>query len=418
MKSIPAARGIQPFDSSDKGEPVALAPRNVFLSNAPNNQHCLTRWTNYYELPIEYRVEIHHGIFQPSNPTLATEFMPDSLPEKRRFLVVDNSVDDLYGQEIRSYFDFYGVRAHLVIIRGEEENKRFDAVEKVFQELCTFGLHRREPIIAVGGGVVLDVVGFVASIYRRGVPYIRVPTTLLALVDASVGVKTGVDFVSDTKGPLKNRMGSFHAPCAAYLDKRFISTQNTRNIVNGLGEIMKLALVRSVTLFELLEKNGARIVEEKFQGEKLGEDQVINLSIQIMLEELGPNLWEYDLERCVDFGHSFSKIIEMQCTDGIMHGEAVNVDGFFCCILSWRRGLLTREELERVFLCMKSIGLPTIHTLCQPDTLWRGVEDAIEHRHGQQRIPLVRGIGHSVIVNDITREEIVQAVGDLESIHQ
>lgn len=103
-------------------------------------------------------------------------------------------------------------------------------------------------------------------------------------MDASVGVKTGVDYVSKRQGPLKNRMGAFYGPCAAFLDKSFIGTQDERNIVNGLGEIMKLALVRSVELFELLEMHGARIVEERFQGMDDVADRVIELSIQLMLE--------------------------------------------------------------------------------------------------------------------------------------
>lgn len=100
-----------------------------------------------------------------------------------------------------------------------------EAVDKILEELCRFGLRRREPILAVGGGVLLDIVGMAASLYRRGVPFVRVPTTLLALVDASVGVKNGVDYCSCSMGPQKNRVGTFYAPVGAFLDKSFIATQ-------------------------------------------------------------------------------------------------------------------------------------------------------------------------------------------------
>ncbi|CAN0130357.1 unnamed protein product [Ectocarpus fasciculatus] len=172
-----------------------------------------------------------------------------------------------------------------------------EAVDTILEELCRFGLRRREPILAVGGGVLLDIVGMAASLYRRGVPFVRVPTTLLALVDASVGVKNGVDYCSCSMGPQKNRVGTFYAPVGAFLDKSFIATQDERNIINGLGEIMKLALVRSTELFALLELHGARLVRERFQGADGVSDRVIELSVQIMLEELGPNLWEHKLER-------------------------------------------------------------------------------------------------------------------------
>lgn len=100
-----------------------------------------------------------------------------------------------------------------------------EAVDTILEQLCRFGLRRREPILAVGGGVLLDIVGMAAALYRRGVPFIRVPTTLLALVDASVGVKNGVDYCSCSMGPQKNRVGTFYAPMGAFLDKSFIATQ-------------------------------------------------------------------------------------------------------------------------------------------------------------------------------------------------
>eukprot|EP00871_Galdieria_phlegrea_P005709 jgi/Galph1/625/GphlegSOOS_G5350.1 len=366
--------------------PLSRAPYNVFLN--PTSGLCQKSWTNYFDLPVQYTVEIYKGILDVTNDTLATRFLPD-MEQRRRFLVVDEQVYKLYGEEILNYFKSHQVKPYVVVIPGGEENKTYVAVDKVLEELCEYGLHRREPIVAIGGGVVLDIVGFAASCYRRGVPYIRVPTTLLAIVDASVGVKTGVDYVSKTYGRLKNRMGAFYAPCAAFLDKKFIATQDDRNIINGLGEIMKLALVCSPELFDLLEKHGRRLIEERFQGDVDVADRVIQLSVQLMLEEIGPNLWEYKLERSTDFGHTFSKIIEMEAEPPLLHGEAVNIDGFFCVILAHRRKLISTRERDRVFNTMKALNLPTIDPLCVPKVLWRGLEDAIEHRHGKQRLPLL-----------------------------
>lgn len=118
-----------------------------------------------------------------------------------------------------------------------------DAVDTILEELCRFGLRRREPILAVGGGVLLDIVGMAASLYRRGVPFVRVPTTLLALVDASVGVKNGVDYCSCSMGPQKNRVGTFYAPVGAFLDKSFIATQ-----VCGCGLICSYLFVSILLL--------------------------------------------------------------------------------------------------------------------------------------------------------------------------
>ncbi len=307
----------------------------------------------------------------------------------------------------------------VVVVPGEEENKKFAAVETIFNALCEFGLLRREPIIAIGGGCVLDIVGFTASTYRRGVPYVRVPTTLLAIVDASVGVKCGVDWDHPTAGGLKNRMGAFYPPCAAYLDKSFIATQDERNIVNGMGEIMKLALVRSEELFGLLEKHGERVMKERFQVNDGVDDRIIELSIQIMLEELGPNLWEYRLERCVDYGHTFSKILEMRSEPPLMHGEAVNIDGFFCVVLALKRNWISIEVANRILSVMRALSLPIWDAACTQEVMWKGIVDGTEHRHGKLRMPLVRNrIGSYDFANDVSEAEIANALDAAMSILQ
>uniref|UniRef100_A0A7S2Y0A6 3-dehydroquinate synthase domain-containing protein n=1 Tax=Fibrocapsa japonica TaxID=94617 RepID=A0A7S2Y0A6_9STRA len=397
--------------------PNRRAPKNV-MSFRCSQTGAPLGWRNVFNLPISYDLEVVPGCLNPSGPHSGlADFMQPHNGPRRRFLVIDEAVDKLYGAQIRVYFEAHGVQTHVVVLPGEECSKRYQAVDTILEECCKFGLHRREPIVGIGGGVILDIVGMAANLYRRGVPYFRVPTTLLALVDASVGVKNGVDYCSVSKGPQKNRIGSFYAPSAVYLDKSFVATQDKRNIVNGLGEIMKLALVRSTELFNLLEEHGERLVLEKFQGQDKVADRVIELSIEIMLEELGPNLWEYKLERCVDFGHTFSKIIEMQPNADIMHGEAVNIDGFLCVLISHRRGLITLEERNRIFACMTAMGLPTTCDFCTMEVLKQGLIDAVEHRHGAQRIPLVKGIGGSVVVNDITPAELEVALRDLVEVH-
>jgi len=301
------------------------------------------------------------------------------------------------------------------VLNGGEADKRPAAVDKLLDELCAYKLRRREPFLAIGGGVVLDIAGMAACLYRRGVPFVRVPTTLLAIVDASVGVKNGVDYCCGvTDETYKNRVGSFYAPSSCLLDPAFIATQDERNICNGFGEILKLALVRSVDLFELLETYGAELVKSRFTESSSAPKEVgtriIDLSIQIMLEELGPNLWEQKLERCVDYGHTFSKLLEMVPGADIMHGEAVNVDGFFCCILSYLRGYISRETVDRIFNCMKSLKLPTNSKDLNSKLAWQSCKDAVEHRHGEQRIPLITDIGESVCVSDVTPEELSKAI--------
>lgn len=374
-------------------------------------------WRNIFSLPISYDVNVvpHGTLLNPSNPQLLHATGPTSEEYKRRFAVVDNSVDELYGDAIRAYFVAKGIELTTVIINGGEAEKRPEAVDKILDELCAYKLRRREPFLAIGGGCLLDIAGMAACLYRRGVPFVRVPTTLLSIVDASVGVKNGVDYCCPvTNDTYKNRVGSFYAPSSCLLDNSFIASQDARNISNGFGEILKLALVRSEDLFELLESHGAGLIESRFAASPSVpagvSDRIIDLSIQIMLEELGPNLWETVLDRCVDYGHTFSKLLEMVPGADIMHGEAVNVDGFFCVVLGYLRGFIDMETVNRIFKCMQSLNLPTNSDDLQSELAWQSCKDAIEHRHGEQRIPLITGIGESICVSDITQEELDRAL--------
>ena len=418
-------------------KPLERAPENVFVFSKTHTKETtevektpaalvttkktiVTRtrgWRNVFTLPISYDVNVipYGTILDPSNPQLleSTGHHPEGY--NRRFAVIDEAVNKLYGDKIRDYFKVNGIDLTACIITGGEPDKRPAAVDKLLDELCAYKLRRREPFLAIGGGVLLDIAGMAACLYRRGVPFVRVPTTLLAIVDASVGVKNGVDYCCDvTNETYKNRVGSFYAPTSCLLDPAFIETQDERNICNGFGEIVKLALVRSEDLFELLETYGATLVKSRFAPASNVPTEVgtriIDLSIQIMLEELGPNLWENKLERCVDYGHTFSKLLEMVPGADIMHGEAVNVDGFFCCILSYLRGYVTMETVQRVFSVMKSLSLPTNSADLNSKLAWQSCKDAVEHRHGEQRIPLITEIGESICVSDITPEELDRAL--------
>lgn len=408
-------------------KPLEGAPHNVYSISKTLTAHVDNKagalvthsrgWRNVFNLPIAYDVNImpHGTLLDPVNRQLleSTGVHPEGY--NRRFAVLDSAIETLYGPKIQEYFKLNGIDLTVCVLNGEEANKRSDAVDTVLDALCAYKLRRREPFLVIGGGVVLDIAGMAACLYRRGVPFVRVPTTLLAIVDASVGVKNGVDYCCSITGETyKNRVGSFYAPSSCLLDPAFISTQCDRNICNGCGEIIKLGLVRSIDLFELLETHGAALVKWKFapESETLKEVgyRIISLSIQIMLEELGPNLWEKTLERCVDYGHTFSKLLEMVPSADIMHGEAVNIDGFFCCILSYQRGYISMDTVKRVFACMKSLNLPTHSPHLQTDLAWQSCIDAVEHRHGEQRIPLITDIGESICVSDITRDELDHAL--------
>jgi 3-dehydroquinate synthase len=321
----------------------------------------------------------------------------------RRFIVVDEVIYATRKDKIHAYFDHHGIEVRVLPVPATEQNKNFDLFFQIARELDSFRLNRRhEPIIVIGGGVLTDVVSLVASCYRRGTPCVRVPTTLMGLVDAAIGIKTAVNF-----NGYKNRIGSFEPPFACILDRGFLSTLPMRHILNGVGEIVKLALIKDATLFELLESEGKQAILDRFQTKG---SEIFRRSIDGMLEELEPNLFEDNLERIVDYGHTFSLVLEMQDLDGVLHGEAVAIDCAFTAILAQERGMIPPFLCNRVLSTMANLGLPLYHPLVDADLMWEGLEERTAHRDGYQRVPLMCGLGKAAFVNDITHAELVHAV--------
>ena len=359
-------------------------------------------WTVKAELPVEFTLKYSSDIFNINNHDLL------SFGESnRKLVVIDKAVNEIYGQRLVDYFKTMKVELKLFVLDAIEANKTWEYTDKVLQFFEDAGSLRREPIIVIGGGVLLDLVGFCCSIYRRGIPYVKVPTTLLAIVDASVGVKVAANHFER-----RNRIGAYYPPIATLLDKKFIATQDGRNIINGIAEIFKLAVIKDIELFELLEESYEQLISERFQ---LGAVpvRVINLAITGMIEELSPNLWERKLDRCVDFGHSFSPIIEMKNIVTLQHGEAVALDCLFSSCLAYVRGFLDMPTLVRIFKTARNLKLPVFHKdFCDFNLLKRALSDTMKHRNGNQYLPVPLGIGNYKILNDVTDDEI-RAASDL-----
>lgn len=358
-----------------------------------------------YQHKIEYEVVTTSNLFQPQNWALLSA---GRIEDARRFVVVDSNVAAHYEDEIRKYFEYHHIEAKIVTFPGGEENKTIEYFTSLVQELDSFPIHRRdEPIIAIGGGVLTDVVGYVASSYRRGVPHIKVPTTLMGYVDASIGIKTGINFNGN-----KNRLGAFHAPQMVLLDKAFLKTLPKRHILNGVCEIIKLAIIKDPELFNLLETHGAKNVESHFQDEQGGV--LLDKAIERMLEELQPNLFEEDLARKVDFGHTFSYGLETRHEAHLFHGEAVLLDILVSTLIAKSRNLLSQEDTQRIFRLTDALGFALDASILDPELLWQSLVERTFHRNGLQRVPMPNGIGGCVFLNDINAGEIESAVKNLE----
>jgi transaldolase len=376
-------------------------------------------WWSKSSIEFKYRVvEVPRGtllnpasdalIFGHLEPGSEARKMAEASPQ-RRLIVIDKTVHGLYGESVIAYFTARGVVHEMLVLDTCEENKTVELTLEIAKKMKSFNIDRRkEPIIAIGGGVCLDVVGLAASLFRRRTPYIRVPTTALAYVDASVGAKNGCNFCGS-----KNRLGTYVPPAAAFLDSSFFGTQGERDISNSLGEMCKMAIMKSAELLDLLEHNGPRLIKDKFAPKDLQDDvpaRVLQLSIQTMLEELTPNLWEDCLDRLVDCGHAVGQNLEMNAlgTDvELMHGEAVATDMAFMTVLANVLGELSDHDRDRILKIFATCGLPTHHPMFTRAFFKEAITDRIQNSLGM-RLPLPVGFGKARMFNAVSDEQFEQ----------
>ncbi len=350
-----------------------------------------------------YRVDITDGVLVPDNPLLA-----EYCEGRQAVVFLGPTVGRLYGAQVRRY-----LTAHLapgswtvVAVEGGEAQKTMESVERICAEAKAAGLDRRGVMIAVGGGVTCDMVGFAAAVYCRGVRYIKVNTTLVGQVDVGVGVKTGVNALGT-----KNMLGSYHPAHASINDPRFLRSLPARQIRCGLGEIAKMAIIKDAQLFRVLEE-----YPEVFQrpcpvpswlttGDSGGrdvEDYVLRTSMALMMEELCPNLREHDLARLVDFGHTFGPVIETAGNYRIAHGESVAIDMAISSELARVLGLISAEECERTVSLISRLGLPVYDPgTCTPGLMQRALQASWERRGRRLHLVVPDGIGSAVFLDDL-----------------
>lgn len=362
------------------------------------------RWRISTEMPISYEIVETFDLLNPENREMLLLPYGDE-SRSCRLVVVDENVERIYGAAIRRYFERNEVEIQLLVLPSGEQHKEMDLVLEVLSSLNKVrALRRGAPPIAIGGGVLSDIVGLAAALYRRGIPYVRVPTTLLGQVDVSVAAKTGVNFEG-----YRNRLGSYSPPPRTLIDRSFLRSLDRRNLGNGMGEILKMALIKDAELFRLLEQHGADLIRHHFQFGEVA-DEVIRRSIQGMAEELEWNLWERNLQRSVDYGHSFSPLVEMRALPQLLHGEAVTLDCVFSAILAEQRGLLTEADIDRIVTVATSLDLPVSHPyFCDAELLAEALADTVRHRNGNQNLPVLSQIGAVVFLNDVRPAELAAA---------
>jgi 3-dehydroquinate synthase len=324
-------------------------------------------------------------------------------PFERVILVADAAVDELYGDEIRRVLAGSHRQVATLVMQVSEKQKDLKTLEELVCSFEELGVRRRKDlIVAAGGGITLDVASLAANLFRRGIPCLRIPTTLVAEIDAGIGVKNAINFRKS-----KSRLGTYAAPYAVVIDPRFLLTLPDRQIRNGLAEALKISLVADPVLFELMERHSARLTISKLRCE--AGTELIRRSIRAMLLELSPNLYERTLDRSPDYGHTFSPVFEF-ALDDLQHGEAVALDMAIATMLAVVLGSLEIEDAERILGVQQALQLPIVRDEITVQMLERGVEDAKKHRGGRLRMPVLRGIGEVKFLDDVSHLQLHEAL--------
>lgn len=362
---------------------------------------------------IEFSLVFVNGTFDIKNTELADSYKSFG----RCLAVVDHNVNKLYGNQIKAYFQHYNIDLSLFAIAITEPTKTLDTLQRIIDAFADFGLVRKEPVLIIGGGLLTDVAGFACATYRRSTNYIRIPTTLIGLIDAGVAIKVAVNHEK-----LKNRLGAYHPPKKVILDFSFLQTLPTPEVRNGMAELVKIAVVSNAEVFELLCEYGEDLLNTHF-GYINGTPELKEVahtvnykSIETMLELETPNLHELDLDRVIAYGHTWSPTLELAPSVPLLHGHAVNIDMALSATIAERRGYITVEDRDRILGLMSRIGLALDHPLLDIEHLWYSTQSITQTRDGLQRAAMPKPIGECFFANDLTREELEAALAEHKDI--
>ena len=373
------------------------------------------------QVTFSYPIVFTTDLFSAENPTL-DEILgrkPAGHPPARLLFVIDRGVveaqPDLLNAIERHCLGYAGrletAGPPLVIEGGEEAKNNPLVLEQVLAAIHAARLCRHSYVAAIGGGAVLDVVGYAAATVHRGLRLIRVPTTVLAQDDSAMGVKNGVNAFGQ-----KNYLGSFSPPFAVINDFAFLRTLSERDWRSGISEAIKVALVRDPAFFDLLERDAALLAARDAEA----MERLVRRSARLHLAHVatGGDPFELGSSRPLDFGHWAAHKLEQMTGHRLRHGEAVAIGIALDSSYAYGRGFLAEQDWRRILDLLVAVGFdlwaPELsQNLENPDAdgcVLRGLEEFREHLGGDLTIMLLRGIGQPFDVHEIDRDAMIRSI--------
>jgi len=358
-----------------------------------------------------FAVSMTRNVLSPENGALARLLAPTN-----GLMVMSPTVSRLYGAELHTYIRKHSLSYQSMVIQCSEDRKSLDEVASVCAAAQDAKLGRNSLIVGFGGGVCTDITSVAASLVRRGIGYGRIPTTLIGMIDAAVGIKGAVNFLGK-----KSYLGCFYPPTWAVIDKSFLRTLPRAFLRHGLAEMVKMAIVRDPFLFYALESHYTKLLASAFDEPVTEADSVIERSIVAMMEELQTNPFErLTYKRLVDFGHTVSPLLEAASNFTMHHGQAVAIDMAFFVTLSAEMDLLPESSRDQILDLIQSCELPIFVNSLTTDLVIKALHDAALHRGGSLNIPIPKNIGVCTFIEDhnsISQATIEQSIEKLSARH-
>ncbi len=307
-----------------------------------------------------------------------------------------------YGQVLIRQLQAKGFRVDLIVVAEGESVKSLSQVEELYNQLLNLRCDRSTTLLALGGGVVGDLTGFVAATFMRGINYIQVPTTLLAMVDSAIGGKTGVNLPQG-----KNLVGSIYQPRAVFIDPQLLATLPPRQVISGLAEVMKYGAIRDREFFMELSTRLESLMDLSDQDLL---QRAISRSCAIKAEVVVRDERESDLRRILNYGHTIGHGLEvLHGYGGLTHGVAVAYGMLAAGAIARKRGMLNTEDWELFQSTLKRFPLPRLKEFDESELLAIIRRDK-KHKAGKLHFVLLDGLGRTKIVDDITDAEIIQSL--------
>ena len=331
------------------------------------------------------------------------------LTSNRVFLITDKNVEKYWIKTVESSLDEIEIKFSSIILEPGEHTKDYAHVESLTGQLLDAHIERSDTLIAMGGGVIGDLVGFCAAITLRGIDFIQIPTTLLAQVDSSVGGKTGINLPQG-----KNLIGAFHQPRLVLADTCTLETLPARDLRSGYAEIVKYGLIDKKEFFKWLESNGPKVIGVNAKGNQVSRRHAILSSCNIKADIVSNDETEKGSRALLNLGHTFGHALEAITGYGnkLTHGEAISIGMSMAFDLSVRLGICPIEDRDRLKRHLEVCGLPTRLDELMDDS-WSS-HNLLELMHQDKKVSdgkltfiLVHGIGKPFITNDVETADVI-----------